>query len=56
MPDEPPARGNGSMATVARGAVAVGVALFAPWLACALYVVVALVWLVPDQRIERLLS
>ena len=37
-------------------AVAVAVALVAPWLACALYVVVALLWLVPDQRIERLLA
>jgi len=37
-------------------ALAVAVALFAPWLACALYVVVALLWLVPDQRIERLLG
>jgi uncharacterized membrane protein len=37
-------------------AVAVGVALVAPWVACALYVVVALLWLVPDQRIERLLA
>jgi uncharacterized membrane protein len=37
-------------------AVAVGVALVAPWLACALYVVVALLWLVPDRRIERLLA
>jgi uncharacterized membrane protein len=37
-------------------AVAVGVALVAPWLACALYAVVELLWLVPDRRIERLLS
>lgn len=35
--------------------VAVIAALFWPWLAGALYVVVALVWLVPDRRIERLL-
>jgi len=27
-----------------------------PWLACALYVAVAIIWLVPDRRIERLMS
>ncbi len=37
-------------------AVAVGLALVRPWLACALYVVVAVMWLVPDQRIEMLLE
>jgi hypothetical protein len=26
------------------------------WIACALYVAVALVWLVPDLRIERVLA
>jgi uncharacterized membrane protein len=30
--------------------------LFAPWLSLALYVAVALVWLVPDRRIERKLA
>jgi hypothetical protein len=28
----------------------------APRLACALYVVVAVVWLVPDRRIEKTLA
>ncbi len=37
-------------------AAAVGVAYFRPWMACALYVVVALIWLVPDRRIERVLA
>jgi len=37
-------------------ALAVGLALVEPRLACALYVVVALIWLVPDRRIERLLD
>lgn len=32
------------------------VALVAPWVAQALYVAVALLWLVPDRRIERLLD
>ena len=28
-------------------------AFVSPWISCALYVVVALIWLVPDRRIER---
>ncbi len=27
-----------------------------PWIACALYVLVAVVWLIPDRRIERTLT
>ena len=27
-----------------------------PWIACALYVLVALIWLIPDRRIERALA
>jgi uncharacterized membrane protein len=27
-----------------------------PWLACGLYVLVVMIWLVPDRRIERILS
>ncbi len=37
-------------------AVAVAVAFLSAWLACAIYVVVAAMWLVPDPRIERRLS
>lgn len=33
-----------------------GAALFLPWLAQALYVAVALLWLIPDRRIERVLG
>jgi len=33
--------------------VAIGVAQFSTALACALYVTVAVIWLVPDRRIER---
>ncbi len=36
--------------------VAVAVAFVRPWLADALYVLVALMWLVPDRRIERVVS
>ncbi|MBI3819487.1 MAG: DUF1211 domain-containing protein [Planctomycetes bacterium] len=32
--------------------VAIGAAFFEPWVACAIYVVVAGIWLVPDRRIE----
>ncbi|HZD54498.1 MAG TPA: TMEM175 family protein, partial [Woeseiaceae bacterium] len=37
-------------------AIAIPAALFRPWIAGTLYVVVALMWLVPDRRIERALS
>lgn len=35
---------------------AIGLAFVAPWMACVLYVLVALMWLVPDRRIERTLN
>lgn len=35
---------------------AIGVALRWPWAAQALYVLVALLWLIPDRRIERVLQ
>lgn len=34
-------------------AAAVPLAFFQPWISIALYVLVALIWFVPDQRIER---
>ena len=34
-------------------AAAIPVAFFAPWIAVGLYLTVALIWLVPDRRIER---
>jgi uncharacterized membrane protein len=36
--------------------VAIGLAFVSPWLACGLYVAVAIVWLVPDRRIEKTLA
>ena len=36
-------------------AAAIGLAFVAPWVAHAIYVLVALIWLVPDRRIERAL-
>jgi uncharacterized membrane protein len=37
-------------------ALAIPLAFVHPWLSWALYVVVALTWLVPDRRIERIVS
>jgi uncharacterized membrane protein len=37
-------------------AVAIPLAFVKPWLACALYVLVAILWLIPDRRIERTLN
>ena len=36
--------------------IAIFAAFFAPWVAGALYVLVAALWLVPDRRIERVLA
>ena len=35
---------------------AIPLAFVSPWISCALYVMVAVVWLVPDRRIERTLA
>jgi uncharacterized membrane protein len=43
---------KGKVSVVVYGC-AIPIALFRPWAAAALYVVIALVWLVPDRRIER---
>ena len=37
-------------------AAGIGIAFYLPWAAQALYVAVALMWLVPDRRIEQALS
>ena len=37
-------------------AAAIPIALWVPWLAQICYVIVALIWLVPDRRIERVLE
>jgi hypothetical protein len=36
--------------------VAVGVAFAAPWISCAIFVGVMIMWLVPDRRIEKVLA
>lgn len=37
-------------------AIAIGASFLRPWLAGCIYVLVALIWLVPDRRIERVLT
>ena len=37
-------------------AVSISLGFIRPWIACAGYVIVAIVWLIPDRRIERILS
>ena len=45
-------KGSLSMALYAAGIL---LALVRPWLACALYAAVAVMWLIPDRRIERVM-
>ncbi|MCI0642700.1 MAG: TMEM175 family protein [Gemmataceae bacterium] len=35
---------------------AIPLAIVSPWIACALYVLVAVIWLIPDRRIEQTLA
>ena len=44
---------KGKISPVLYGA-GVGLAFVSPWISVVLYVVVALIWLVPDRRIERI--
>ena len=43
-------------ASVLLYAVAIGIAFVRPWMADAIYVIVAVMWLVPDRRIEKKVS
>ena len=42
--------------SVAMYAVAIPFAFFAHWVANSIYILVALVWLIPDRRIERIIA
>jgi uncharacterized membrane protein len=42
--------------SVAIYAVAIPLAFVKYWFACALYVLVAVIWLIPDRRIEKTLN
>jgi uncharacterized membrane protein len=46
-------KGKGSVAIYA---AAIPLAFVAPWLSCGLYILVAVIWLVPDRRIEKTLE
>jgi uncharacterized membrane protein len=48
------AEGKGKL-SIAIYTVAMGLAFFQPWIAIALYVAVAVIWFVPDRRIESIL-
>jgi uncharacterized membrane protein len=37
-------------------AASIGLAFVQPWVACAGYVLVAAIWIVPDRRFEKLLA
>ncbi|HEX5398103.1 MAG TPA: TMEM175 family protein [Verrucomicrobiae bacterium] len=37
-------------------ATAIGFAFYRPWISCCIYAFVALLWLVPDRRIERVVT
>ena len=43
-------------ASIAAYAVAIPAAFFSPWISDAIYVGVALMWLVPDRRIESIFA
>jgi uncharacterized membrane protein len=43
-------------ASIVSYAIAIPFAFWSPWISMGIYVLVALVWLVPDRRIERLLG
>ncbi|MGH7594489.1 MAG: TMEM175 family protein, partial [Gemmatimonadales bacterium] len=43
-------------ASLAAYSLAIPLAFVSPWISCALYAMVALIWLIPDPRIEHLLN
>ena len=49
-------RDNKGVLSLAIYAVAISLSFFNPWIAQAAYILVALMWLVPDRRIERVLT
>jgi uncharacterized membrane protein len=56
-PDSPLAKAVGTdqkgKISVALYASAIALAFVSPWISCALYVAVAVIWFIPDRRIER---
>lgn len=49
-------RDNKGIISLILYALAVPLAFVQPWLSCIVYIVVAVMWLIPDQRIERKLE
>jgi uncharacterized membrane protein len=49
-------RGYKGIASVVFYAIAIPLAFVHAWMACAIYVLVAVMWLVPDRRIEKALA
>jgi uncharacterized membrane protein len=49
-------RDRKGLASVVLYVLAIGLTTLSPWLSCALYVVVAVMWLIPDTRIERVVT
>ena len=37
-------------------AIAIGVSFFQPWIAGCIYIAVALIWLIPDRRLQKILE
>jgi uncharacterized membrane protein len=35
--------------------IAIPLAFVSPWISCSIYILVALIWLIPDRRIERMI-
>jgi uncharacterized membrane protein len=58
--DAPIVRATGKswkgIATLIAYVLAIPLALLWPWLAVAIYIAVALIWLIPDKRFERLIT
>jgi len=58
--DAPIVRATGKswkgIATLIAYVLAIPLALLWPWLAVAIYIAVALIWLIPDKRFERLIA
>ena len=48
-------RDSKSKISLAGYLVAIPLSFLAPWIACTLYVLVTIMWLVPDRRIEKTL-
>jgi hypothetical protein len=36
--------------------IAIGVSFFQPWIAGCIYIGVALIWFIPDRRVEKVLD